>query len=544
MEIFKNDLVLKGLNYKLYKTVRNLNDVKIFRLLLFLNPLNIMNTLKLNFKHPFIFIILLVTIFIIQGCAESSTNKKTKDIDQADIVNTLSKKVIEDNKNLIKAITKIFMESKNSPPGISIAISMDDTIVYAEGFGYANTQSKELVNSSTIFRAASVSKLITATAIAILLQENKIDLDQPVQNYVPTFPEKSYSITPRNIAAHIAGIAHYSDKDRFKKGFYNSIDESLTVFAHKKLLFEPGTNYKYSTHGFTLLSGVVEGITSTPFLEYINNEIFKPLKMTSTGPDLGDDKVANMSKLYSIDKFSNVSMVKKPDDSSYKWGGGGIVSTPSDLVRMGAIYYNGFLKPEIVKEMFKTQKLKSGEDTGVGIAWRRNWDTQGRKVFEHAGWMQGARSILSVFPEQKLSIAIMCNTQRPYEIEEMSHILALPFMMNSSPQNQPKGNAEIVFTSGNDEDKVIKKGKLYLDGSNDRLILEDKDGKTNTFKMMYLQRENLYGMITSYGVLLTSIDIVDNRLLGKSIKYARSPQQSPSTFENSFITFEGDFINE
>ncbi len=500
-----------------------------------------MNIFKSNLKYLFVLITLLVTVFTVQGCSQSSVNKKTKDKNQTDTIPT---KAIEDNKNLIRTMTKVFLDSKNSPPGISIAVSMNDTIVYAEGFGYSNAQSKDLVNSSTKFRAASVSKLITATAIATLLQENRIDLDQPVQSYVPAFPEKSHTITSRDIAAHISGIAHYSDEDRFKKDFYKSIDESLTVFAHKKLLFEPKTDYKYSTHGFTLLSGVVEGITGTSFLEYIDNEIFKPLKMTSTGPDLGGDKVTNMTKLYAIDRSGNVSMVENPDDSSYKWGGGGMISTPSDLVRMGDIYYNGFLKPEIVKEMFKTQKLKSGEDTGVGIAWRKNWDPQGRKVYEHAGWMQGARSILSVFPEQKLSIAIMCNTQRPYEIEEMSHILALPYMMNSSPKKQPKGNAEVLFSTVNKEDKVTKKGKLYLDGLNDRLVLEDKDGKTNTFKMVYLQRENLYGMVTPYGILFTSIDLNNNHIIGKSIKYTRSPQKAPSTFENPFITFEGDFVNE
>jgi CubicO group peptidase (beta-lactamase class C family) len=267
-----------------------------------------------------------------------------------------------------------FMGSEGSPPGLSVAISIDGKILYARGFGYSDVETKDPVTARTRFRAASVSKMMTATAMAVLMQEGRLDADAPMQEYSPAFPEKAHPISPRLLAGHLSGIAHYAPGDRIEKRFYASVNEALAVFSHQDLLFEPGTGYAYSTHGYTLLSSVVEGASGKPFLEYMESKIFRPLGMLATGPHMINEVMKDMTQLYSIDGSGKASAVQDPEDPSYKWGAGGMVSTPSDLVRLGNAYMNGFLKPEIVQEMFQSQKLVSGEETGIGIGWRTSWD--------------------------------------------------------------------------------------------------------------------------------------------------------------------------
>ncbi|MEO1012706.1 MAG: serine hydrolase domain-containing protein [Bacteroidota bacterium] len=444
-------------------------------------------------------------------------------------------------KALAKTLVNTYLECGNSPPGISIAMLKDGKIIYAQGFGYSDIESKKRVTTETKFRAASVSKMMTVTAMAKLVQGNKLDLDLPIQTYVPEFPEKLYPITPRLVSGHLSGISHYSSYDRREKRFYESVDESLKVFSHLDLRFAPGTDARYSTYGYTLLSAVVEGASGLPFLEYLEKEIFCPLKMSSTGPHLIDTEIDDMTELYSIDGTGEISKIQSPEDPSYKWGGGGMISTPSDLVRMGNAYLNGFFRSEIVDEMVKSQKLVTGKETAIGVGWRRSWDIRGRRIFEHAGSMGGARSVICVFPEQNFSIAIMANARRPHRIEEMAHVLALPFLEKRFPEQPPSGRGTVTFGISDGEKVIQKEGEVILDGSKDRIVVDEGEGKSKTYKMTYLQRENLYVINTPDGMLFTTIEIGENEIIGKSIRYG-GPLNVPPTFENPYLFFEGKFI--
>jgi CubicO group peptidase (beta-lactamase class C family) len=431
-----------------------------------------------------------------------------------------------------------FMGSEGSPPGLSVAISIDGQILYARGFGYSDLETKDPVTAKTRFRAASVSKMMTATAMAVLMQEERLDADATIQEYSPAFPEKTHPISPRLLAGHLSGIAHYSPGDRIEKRFYASVNEALAVFSHQDLLFEPGTGYAYSTHGYTLLSSIVEGASGKPFLEYMDQEIFRPLGMLATGPHMINEAMKDMTQLYSIDGSGKASAVQDAEDPSYKWGAGGMVSTPSDLVRLGNAYMNGFLKSETVKEMFQSQKRVSGEETGVGIGWRTSRDFEGRRVFEHAGSMEGTRSYLGIFPDQKFSIAIMSNSQRPHNIEETAHVLSSLFLSKSQPGHHLRATSEVTYSGSTQGDKVEGKGDLFLDGIDDRLVLEDALGQPETHRMMYLQRDSVYAVVTGYGILFATVDLQKDRVLGKVIRYGSPRLRSPA-IDVPFIVFEG-----
>jgi len=97
-------------------------------------------------------------------------------------------------------------------PGVQVAVALKGKLVWSEGFGYADAERKKPVTRETQFRIGSVSKPLTATAVALLYEQGKLDLDAPVQRYVPSFPDKGYPITTRLLAGHLAGIRHYKDR--------------------------------------------------------------------------------------------------------------------------------------------------------------------------------------------------------------------------------------------------------------------------------------------------------------------------------------------
>lgn len=443
---------------------------------------------------------------------------------------------------LVHSLVGAYLQAEGRPPGISVAMLKNGKIMYAEGFGYADVAAQKRVTTSTQFRAASVSKMMTATALGKLMQDNKVELDQPVQKYVPQFPEKAYSITPRLLAGHLAGMPHYSFTDRVEKRTYATVSEALSVFSHQKLLHQPGTRYTYSTHGYTLLSAVVEGASGKPFLTYMKQDIFQPLGMNSTGPDLPDGPMENKSGLYKISRTGTVSILPNPENTSYKWGAGGMVSTPSDLVRLGDAYLNGFLQPELVREMFQSQKLSSGAETGVGIGWRGSWDLDGRRVFEHAGSMDGARSVVVLYPSEKFAVSIMTNAQAPNRIEEMAHVLAAPFLNRVSSIKQPRGQGQGTLMLHKTGGTRARKATLILDGSDDRLIVEEEKGTLQTYRMMYLQSGSRYAIITADGILWAEffLDKHSKKMIGKVVSYG-SPQLVPPSSEKALLVFEGGF---
>ncbi len=144
-------------------------------------------------------------------------------------------------------------------PGFSIAIRKKDEIIFAQGFGYSDVEKKTPVTPLTQFRAASTSKVITVTGLAKMIQDGIIDIDAPVQKYVPSYPVKEHPITSKQLAGNISGMPHYLASDKGEKRYYSTITDALKIFSHHKLLYKPQTQYSYSSAGFVLLSAAMEG---------------------------------------------------------------------------------------------------------------------------------------------------------------------------------------------------------------------------------------------------------------------------------------------
>lgn len=294
-------------------------------------------------------------------------------------------------------------------PGLSIAVGIDGAIVWSEGFGYADVELGVPVTPLTRFRIGSVSKPFTATAVGLLYESGKLDLDAPVQRYVPGFPGKRWPITTRQLGGHTAGIRHYAGDEFLSSRHYDGVLEGLQIFADDPLLFEPGTGYSYSSYGFNLVSAVVQSASGEEFLPFMMEHVFRPLGMRHTVPDQVMTIVPQRSSYYEHDaggRLVNAPFV----DNSYKWAGGGFLSTPEDMIRFGFGYIREpLLKPETVELLFTPQRLASGEATGYGIGWSTTEDWAGRRTVGHTGGSVGGTTAFWTYPEQQMVIAAVSN---------------------------------------------------------------------------------------------------------------------------------------
>ena len=295
-------------------------------------------------------------------------------------------------------------------PGLSVAVSIDGAVVWSEGFGYANLEQRTPVTTVTKFRIGSVSKPYTAAAIALLYEQGLLDLNSPVQRYVPSFPEKTKGVvTTRLLGGHLAGVRHYRDLEfETIKNRFATVTDGLEIFANDTLLSAPGESYNYSTYGWNLLSAVVEGASGEQFLSYMQDNVFGPLSMRHTVAGHTDSIIVGRTGFY--ERSADGALVNAPYvDNSYKWAGGGFLSTPENMVRFANAHLTSeFLRPETVALLWTSQRTTAGEVTGYGVGWQAN-ELNGQRVIAHGGGSVGGNCLLMILPEHSLVLAITTN---------------------------------------------------------------------------------------------------------------------------------------
>lgn len=159
-----------------------------------------------------------------------------------------------------------------------------------------------------------------------LVEDGKLDLDAPIQRYCPAFPQKPWTITAREVLGHISGIRHYKEGEMDNTHHYLKLSDGFAVFAKDPLLFEPETNYQYSTYGFSVIGCALEGAAGRSYPEIMQQVVFAPAHMTHTFPDDVFEIVPHRARGYAKRNAPviNAGLI----DSSYKIPGGGYVSTP------------------------------------------------------------------------------------------------------------------------------------------------------------------------------------------------------------------------
>jgi len=310
---------------------------------------------------------------------------------------------------------RAFMDQRGIP-GLSIAVSHEG-VVWAAAYGVSDLETGAPVTTESVFPLGSTSKVLTSLALGLLVEEGRLDLDAPIQTYVPYFPDKGHVITPRQLAGHLAGIRDYDmaagEYDNTRA--YRSIEDAVGIFKDDPLLAPPGTRYQYSAYGFVLLSAAIEGASGREFLAFVQDRILDPLALARTGPNRRASPPAGLVTSY-LAGFAGA--MKAPDtDVSNKWAAGGFVSTPTEMVRLGqAILAGKVVSAETFALLTTPQRLADGSEAPAGYAmgWRSGRYTlpaSGRevRVVHHAGLANGAMSFFVIAPEDDLVVSMQSN---------------------------------------------------------------------------------------------------------------------------------------
>lgn len=311
-------------------------------------------------------------------------------------------------------------------PGLSISISQKGALVYSKGYGFADREKQIPIDPSTTkFRIGSVSKTLTAAALARIYDDGKIDLDAPIQKYVPIWPKKGETLTLRLLAGHLAGIRHYKGLEFLSRTKYENVHDGLSIFINDPLINTPGTKYSYSSYGWNLISVAMENaaapqggfLTSKDFLKLVQSEVFDALKMTNTVPDHADQEIANRTQFY---QFKNGEPVIAPYvDNSYKWAGGGFIGTTEDLCKFGQAHMKaGYLKAATLVEWQKSQQTNAGKDTNYGIGWRTFKRESGKTFLGHSGGSVGGVTYFLIHQPSETVLAITGNMD-PLDYEDI-----------------------------------------------------------------------------------------------------------------------------
>lgn len=295
-------------------------------------------------------------------------------------------------------------------PGAQLTVSVNGKLLISKAFGYSDIDKKIKATNETPFRIASVSKTLTSVAALKLMEEGKLSLDEAVQTYVPSFPQKKWNVNSLQLLGNTSGIRHYVDnEDFYRDKQYTSVTESIETFKDDSLLFEPGTSFYYSSYGFNLLGAVIEGASGMNYLDYLQSSVIVPSQMKYTYGAGTIKKIENESKYYFL---KDIQRVKGPEDNlSYKWPSGGIVSTAEDLTKFGIALLNGdILKKETFQMLLTTQTTKTNESTGYSLGWFVDTDNEGAIMIHHSGTAPSYSSHLLIYPTKKIVISYLANT--------------------------------------------------------------------------------------------------------------------------------------
>jgi serine beta-lactamase-like protein LACTB len=324
-------------------------------------------------------------------------------------------KLSPEKRTRIEAAVSAFMASTHVP-GVSVGVVENGEYEWGGGFGFADLENKVPASEQTLFRLASISKPLTATAAMELWERGKLDLDAPVQKYCPAFPQKPWPISTRQVMGHLAGIRHYKSGSQDDpevgntKHFDDPIKGGLDFFENEPLLSQPGTKFRYSTQGYTLVGCVIEGAAGAKYADFVRQNVFAPAGMEHTQVD---DRFAIIPYRTRFYQKSQAGAVENADflDSSYKIPGGGWLSSAEDMGRFEVAILNDKLIRCATRDLMWTPlKTSDGSNNHYGLGWG-SADEAGVAVVGHTGGQQGTSTAFLLAPAQRTGVVVLTNME-------------------------------------------------------------------------------------------------------------------------------------
>lgn len=362
-----------------------------------------------------------------------------------------------------------YLQAMNKVEGFNgvVLVAQNGNILLEKGYGYRNAEAGIMHDANSIFQIGSVTKQFTSAIILKLQQQRKLNVKDKLSKYFPayTFADK---ITIKNLLNHTSGIYNYTNEEDFMKNHTTeplSQDGFWNLIKDKPLDFEPGTQYKYSNSGYSILGYIIEKITKKPYTVLATNWLFKPSSMTHSG--------FNFSHLMSPNKTVGYLLLNKATqvkasivDSTVSYSAGAIYSTVHDLYNWNSALNSGKILPLPVLEK-AYQPFKGNYGYGFFID-----SIQGKRKISHGGRIPGFISQLTYIPEDKTTVVILSNAPLILSSFE-SNILSILY---NQPYKVPQESKEIKL----DSNKLKEYVGVYELAPNFKITIELVNGALKT----------------------------------------------------------------
>jgi CubicO group peptidase (beta-lactamase class C family) len=303
--------------------------------------------------------------------------------------------------------------TESGAPSIAVAVAQKGRILWEEGFGWADRENRRPATPHTPYSLASISKPITATALMLLVQEGKVRLDAPANEYLKPAALTAYvgdakDATVRRVANHSAGLPlhvnfFYSDEP------YRPPAMAETIRRYGILVTAPGEEYRYSNIGYGILDYLIAQASGKNYEDYLHEKVFVPLGLTHTSVPAEPDAVQQQAIRYGRDGLPIAFY-----DFDHR-GASAVFACAHDLVRFGMFHLKAHLPDQKailddarIDEM-QQPTISTGENSGYGIGWMTG-ERNGYRTVTHGGAMGGVRNLLLLIPAEGIAVAVLCNT--------------------------------------------------------------------------------------------------------------------------------------
>lgn len=325
-------------------------------------------------------------------------------------------------------VDALFSAVGHDSPGGAVLVAERGTILYSQGYGWADVEGRRPMTPTTRVCIASITKQFTGTAILILARQGKLDLDSPVQLYLPDFSHAA--VTVRQLATHTSGLPDFV-----------TYEEAMEL----PLDAAPGDRLNYSNTGYTALGRLIKQVSGQSYLTFLQDNIFKPLGMSNSGLD-APETVAMRARGYLFDGSGYHPI---PDESvAGAFSAGGLYSTVEDLFRWDQAWFDDRLLDARYREIgMSSFRLNDGRNAPYGFGWMLS-EFRGLREVGHGGDLPGFNSYIARYPEQQFTVIVLSNVgMRPPgplpSASDLAHRIAEIYLEDRLAPERPPLSIEV-----------------------------------------------------------------------------------------------------
>jgi CubicO group peptidase (beta-lactamase class C family) len=387
-------------------------------------------------------------------------------------------------------------------PGISLAVLRGGKIQILKSYGLANVEHNVPVKPETVFQSGSIGKQFTAAAVMILVEEGKLSLDDKITKYFADLPDAWKNITVRNLLNHTSGLGDYPPEVDLRRDYTE--DEYFAIIRKAPLAFEPGTQWNYSNAGYFTLGALVRKVTGKFYGDFLQEKIFKPLRMTTARIISEADIIPNRAAGYRLvsGELKNQEWVSPSTNTT---ADGSLYLTILDLAKWDAALYADFpLKQSTLAQAWTPTRISDGSEKAYGFGWHTEKINNRRFIF-HGGAWQGFKSFIGRFPDDKLTIIFFANSWDTKDFKLARGLAAIFYPELALPAGQPIEDKEPQTTS------LIRKVLLQFSGGSADSNLFTTAAKAEIFPARAKQFAKQLNSLSIPVAVISTSELVERR---------------------------------